>query len=127
VLNVPGVSPGDQEDIYSTGEGLVVITTRGKLVFVAESFPLPLARKLTALVLDAQGGGEMRMARWGETESAPTSVSARAVSGEAAGQPGQTLSTGPLSSSPLSADLVRFFQSCGVLKAVVDASLRAAH
>ena len=39
-----------------------MITTRGKMVFVAESFPLPLARKLTALILDAQGGGgAMRM------------------------------------------------------------------
>ena len=50
------------EQVYSTNEGPVVITTRGKLVFVAESFPLPLARKLTALILDAQGGGAMRMA-----------------------------------------------------------------
>jgi hypothetical protein len=40
----------------------VVITTRGKMVFVAESFPLDLARKLTALILDAQGSGELRMA-----------------------------------------------------------------
>ena len=45
------------EQVYSTDEGPVVITTRGKLVFVAESFPLPLARKLTSLILDAQGGG----------------------------------------------------------------------
>ena len=49
------------EQVYSTDEGPVVITTRGKLVFVAESFPLPLARKLTSLILDAQGGGAMRM------------------------------------------------------------------
>ena len=52
---------GSVEQVYSTNEGPVVITTRGKLVFVAESFPLPLARKLTALILDAQGGGAMRM------------------------------------------------------------------
>ncbi len=54
-------SDGSMEQIYSTDEGPVVITTRGKLVFVAESFPLPLARKLTSLILDAQGGGAMRM------------------------------------------------------------------
>ena len=53
---------GSVEQVYSTNEGPVVITTRGKLVFVSESFPLPLARKLTALILDAQGGGAMRMA-----------------------------------------------------------------
>ncbi len=52
---------GSVEQVYSTNEGPVVITTRGKLVFVSESFPLPLARKLTALILDAQGGGAMRM------------------------------------------------------------------
>jgi hypothetical protein len=100
---------GDVEQVYSTNEGPVVITTRGKLVFVAESFPLPLAHKLTALILDAQGTGAMRMVERREFESAPS----RAVSGAPAGQ-------------PLSADLVRFFQSCGVLKAVVDAELRAA-
>jgi hypothetical protein len=97
---------GDAELVYSTNEGPVVITTRGKLVFVAESFPLPLARKLTALVLDAQGGGAMRMAQRGTESSSPRG-------GAPAGQ-------------PLSADLVRFFQSCGVMKAVIDASLRSA-
>ena len=39
---------GTEEQVYSTNEGPVVITTRGKMVFVAESFPLDLARKLTA-------------------------------------------------------------------------------
>jgi len=38
---------GESEQVFSTDEGPVVITTRGKLVFVAESFPLDLARKLT--------------------------------------------------------------------------------
>jgi hypothetical protein len=52
-----------QEQVYSTSEGPAVITTRGKLVFVAESFPLDLARQLTALLLDAQGTGEMKMAQ----------------------------------------------------------------
>jgi hypothetical protein len=46
---------GESEQVFSTDEGPVVITTRGKLVFVAESFPLDLARKLTGLILDAQG------------------------------------------------------------------------
>jgi hypothetical protein len=55
--------PLSQEQVYSTNEGPVVITIRGKLVFVAESFPLELARKLTALVLDAQGAGELHLAQ----------------------------------------------------------------
>ena len=59
-LNAPS-GDGSVEQVYSTDEGPVVITTRGKLVFVSESFPLPLARKLTSLILDAQGGGAMRM------------------------------------------------------------------
>jgi hypothetical protein len=92
---------GDEEQVYSTNEGPVVITTRGKLVFVSESFPLPLAHKLTSLILDAQGGGALRMA------AAP-----RPSIPQPAGQ-------------PLSADLVRFFQSCGVMKAVVDAAIDA--
>jgi hypothetical protein len=106
--DTPGVASGDHEEMFSTNEGPVLITTRGKFVFVAESFPLPLARKLTTLVLDAQGGGEMRMAgRGGSPVAAP-----HEIPGAPAGQ-------------PLSADLVRFFQNCGVMKAVVDASVRA--
>jgi hypothetical protein len=98
---------GDMEQVYMTNEGPVVITTRGKFVFVAESFPLPVARKLTALVLDAQGGGEMRMAQ---------DRGAETFSPRGEGPAGQ----------PLSADLVRFFQNCGVTKAVVDAATRSA-
>jgi hypothetical protein len=55
--------PLSQEQVYTTSEGPVVITVRGKLVFVAESFQLDLARQLTALVLDAQGTGEVRLAQ----------------------------------------------------------------
>ncbi|HTW62325.1 MAG TPA: hypothetical protein VMD55_11000 [Terracidiphilus sp.] len=95
---------GDVEQVYSTNEGPVVITTRGKLVFVSESFPLPLAHKLTALILDAQGTGAMRMAQ---------AQMPHAGAGAPVGQ-------------ALSADLVHFFQNCGVMKAVVDASLRSA-
>jgi hypothetical protein len=92
------------EQVYSTSEGPVVITTRGKLVFVAESFPLDLARKLTSLILDAQGTGELKMA---DTTQPFTS----------------TLDSGPRQS--LSGNLVRFFSNCGVMKAAVDAALRA--
>ena len=96
---------GSVEMRYLTNEGPVVITTRGKLVFIAESFPLPLARKLTALILDAQGGGAMRQA------SAPRPA-------KPSGQPDL---------QPLSADLARFLEDYGVMKVAVDAELRAIH
>jgi hypothetical protein len=93
------------EQVYSTKEGPVVITTRGKMVFVAESFPLDLARKLTALILDAQGTGEIHLAQ--------------------AAQPGggPTLNTENL--APLTGGLIRFLSECGVMKAPVRAAMQA--
>jgi len=107
------------EQVYQTDEGPVVITVQRNLVFVAESFPLPLARQLTALIIGAQGTGEMRTAQMGpglrlfDAPGGPMSFA------QPSGQ--------PVFAPPLSADLVRFFQSCGVMKAVVDAALRTAH
>ncbi|MGC9159338.1 MAG: hypothetical protein ACP5FH_10135 [Terracidiphilus sp.] len=92
------------EQVYSTSEGPVVLTIRGRMLFVAESFPLELARKLAALVLDAQGSGAMQMA-----ETAPPGVT--------------TPDSGPW--QPLTGDLVRFFSDCGVMKAAVDAGFQA--
>jgi hypothetical protein len=97
--------PGVEEQVYSTGEGPVVITTRGKLVFVAESFDLDLARKLAALILDAQGTGELQMTQ--TTQPAPAGLY-------------------PESMEPLTAGLIRFFSNCGVMKAAVDGELRGA-
>jgi hypothetical protein len=108
-------SDGSVEQVYSTDEGPVVITTRGKLIFVAESFPLPLARKLTSLILDAQGGGAMRMTSIPQPSVAPDST--RAVAESTAAPSGQP--------STLTGDLVHFFGECGVMKAAVDAELRA--
>lgn len=42
---------------YATNEGPVLITVRGRYVFVAEGFSLDLARALAARVLDAQAEG----------------------------------------------------------------------
>jgi hypothetical protein len=53
--------PGN-EVVYSTSEGPVLITVRGKFVFVSESFDLPTARKLADLLIDGQGTGEIRTA-----------------------------------------------------------------
>jgi len=96
---------GDEEQVFSTSEGPVVITTRGKLVFVAESFPLDTARKLTGLILDAQGTGDLKMA--GLVPVTPA--------GERLARPRM---------QPLSSDLVRFISDCGVMKAVVDGAIR---
>jgi hypothetical protein len=92
------------EQVYSTNEGPVVITTRDKMVFVAESFPLDLARKLTALILDAQGTGEIHLAQMARP-SAPA------------------LKTEKL--EPLTGSMVHFFSDCGVMKAAVNAAMKA--
>jgi hypothetical protein len=43
------------EQIYKTSEGPALISTQGNMVFVSESFDLPLARKLEFLMVGAQG------------------------------------------------------------------------
>jgi hypothetical protein len=96
----PASLPGER--LFSTSEGKVLITTRGNLVFVAESFDLDLARKLTALVLDAQATGEIHAAK-----------TIAATDGIATGE-------------PLTANLIRFFSNCGVMKSAVSAAMQAA-
>lgn len=89
---------------FSTSEGPVLILTRGNLVFVAESFDLPLAYRLGELLLDAQGTGALQMA----AQPLPPAPFA-------AGQP----------RDPLTGSLVRFLSQCGVMKFAVDAALGA--
>jgi hypothetical protein len=101
---------GTVEQVYSTTEGPVVITTRGKLVFVTESFDLPLARKLTSLVLDAQGSGALQMASLHRPSAAHRMRPVVAKT-----QPRE----------PLSDSLVRFLSKCGIMKTIVDATLEA--
>lgn len=91
------------EKVYSTNEGPVVITTRGKMVFVAESFDLEQARKLASLVLDAQGTGDLKMA----------------------GVVGPSMPASQF--RPLSGDLVHLFAESGVMKAAVQAGLKLNH
>jgi hypothetical protein len=89
---------GTVEQVFTTNEGPVTITTRGKLVFVAESFDLPMARRLAQMVLDAQGTGDLKSAQltWPAVE----------LNGGAC-----TLSGG----------LVHLFAESGVMKSAVDA------
>ena len=113
----PPASTQDLEEIFTTTEGPVLITTRGKLVFVAESFPLPLARQLTALILDAQGSGELKMASTSLAQpQTPRAPSFGLLTGEKVGEH---------SSEPLTANLIRFLSNCGVMKAAVTAAIHA--
>src|ERR1019366_4399162 len=120
------------EQAFSTTEGPVVITTRGNLVFISESFSLDLARKLTSLVLDAQGAGEMKMPYKKQPSGAPSHLRApslRVLSGARVGShEAQSAASAFASQSrqPLTGDLVHFLSNCGVIKAVVDAEVRSA-
>jgi len=111
---------GDLETIFTTSEGPVLIVVRGKLVFVAESFDLELAHKLATLVLDGQSTGDLE-----ETQLLRRSVGAP--------EPALSLSKGldfetwdPNASHTLSGGLVHFFSSNGVMKAAVEAGMKAA-
>jgi hypothetical protein len=78
------------------------------MVFVAESFDLDLARKLTALVLDAQGTGPLKMAGIAQSAGSPGAPSLDTKIGE-----------------PLTAGLIRLFSSYGVMRAAVTAAMQA--
>jgi hypothetical protein len=145
--------PASLEQVYSTSEGPVVITTRGKLVFVAESFPLELARQLTALVLDAQGTGAMRLAQSAPSASLTVQTAARTLnSALGEGTPGVGAPNpdsgswrsknpdhlGPPEPAPrlpegfdaenretLTGNLIRFLSDCGVMKTAVEAAAQA--
>jgi hypothetical protein len=121
--------PIAEEQVYSTNEGPVVITTRGKRVFVSESFDLDLARKLASLILDAQGTGELHQAG--------SSLPDRPISPPGApGLDSETWESRNLDHrafaardseimEPLTGSLVRFLSNCGVMKAAVSAAVKA--
>ncbi len=97
---------GTVEQVFTTNEGPVLITTRGKLVFVSESFDLDQARKLTNLILDAQGTGDLQTAELVRPSIPPTPATS-------------------IGGSTLSGGLVRLFAQSGVMKAAVQAGLKA--
>jgi GH43 family beta-xylosidase len=100
-------SDGSVEQVWTTNEGPVVITRRGKMVFVSESFDLPIARKLADLILSSQGSGALESTHLEWPQGAmPVSI-----------EPGLRDS--------LTDPLVRLMSNCGVSKAVVDAGLYA--
>lgn len=101
---------GSVEKVFNSEEGPVVITRRGKHVFVSESFDLPLARKLATLILNTQGSGPLQSA---------------SVDPIAPGLPAETVR--PVPSEDLTDPVVHFLSNCGVTKVVVDAAMQAAH
>jgi hypothetical protein len=53
---------GDDEQVYSTNEGDVLIALKDDQVFVAEGFDLALARKLRDSVEEVQSSGPLQVA-----------------------------------------------------------------
>ncbi|HMG87012.1 MAG TPA: hypothetical protein VK574_14865 [Terracidiphilus sp.] len=106
-----GQADGTVEQVYSTDEGPVVITRRGKMVFVSESFDLPQARKLATLILGSQGSGPLQSASLGRPDALPGS---------------HELTDGNVAHETLTEPVVHFLSNCGVMKAAVDAAVDAA-
>jgi hypothetical protein len=101
---------GTVEQVYSTDEGPVVITRQRKMVFVTESFDLPHARKLATLILGSQGNGPLQSASARQPGSSPGTLE---------------LARENIPSETLTEPMVHFLSNCGVVKAAVDAALRA--
>lgn len=59
----------DDERVYSTSEGDVLLSIKGNEVWVSEGFELPTATKLREMITSAQGTGPLQEAK---TESVPT-------------------------------------------------------
>ncbi|KAA6457623.1 hypothetical protein DYQ86_22655 [Acidobacteria bacterium AB60] len=108
-----GTSSDNIEQVFTTDEGPVLITIRGKQVFVAESFDLTTARKLTAMILEAQGTGELRTTQLTQPRSPQPAPSAAPL-------------TIPVPATTLSGGLVHLFAESGVMKSAVDAAMKAA-
>jgi hypothetical protein len=83
----------ENEQIYKTNEGPVLIASIGDAVFVSESFDLPLARKLEFLMVGAQQGN----------------TAGQAVARKDAAEPAYGL-TG---------SMVKFFAGCGMMRAAL--------
>ena len=90
----------DEEQIYSTPEGDVLLVLSGRSVFVSEGFDLDVARKLQALTVAAQGHGSLNIAQ---------------EKGSEAHQKGSGHSALP-SDSELSASLIRVMSGAGMMK-----------
>ncbi|MGD0799059.1 MAG: hypothetical protein ABR910_15190 [Acidobacteriaceae bacterium] len=88
----------DDEQVYTTNEGDVLLSREGSGVFVSEGFPVSLARKLRDLIGAVQSEGPLQVAGLGGGRA----VEGRAAEGRAA--------------EDLGMRLVREFSSAGVMK-----------
>ena len=79
------------------------------MVFVSESFDLPLARKLATLILGSQGSGPLQSA------SITNRTSGNSIQFIGENTPPESL-TGPM---------VHFLSHCGVTRAVLDAAVQS--
>ncbi len=121
ISSAPGGSSGEQ--VYSTDEGPVVITRHGPMVFVSESFNLDLARKLTTLILDAQGSGELRLAGYAPRDVRRVPQLQR-VSLQRPQRSGMSTELPHAPDTALTDSLVHFLSNCGVMKGAVDAAFQ---
>jgi hypothetical protein len=119
------VNNGVEEQTFSTNEGPVVISKRGKLVFVTESFNLELARKLTTLVLDSQGSGEMKFAGGAYPQKPGVALLQQASFTRVRDHRAASQQATEPASEGLTDSLVRFLSNCGVMKVAVDAAFQA--
>ena len=85
---------GDDEQVYTTNEGDVLLSMDGTGVFVSEGFPLALARKLRDSITSVQANGPLQVAG--------------AVEGK-----------GPGAGNDPGLSLVRMFSSAGAMKAAM--------
>jgi hypothetical protein len=60
---------GDNEQVFTTNEGDVLLSITGRSVFVSEGFSLSLARKLRDSIASVQSEGPLRMAVQGHEPS----------------------------------------------------------
>lgn len=97
---------GPDELVYNSNEGPMLISTQGRLVFVSESFPLPLARKLEFLMVGAQKGVEANVA------TARLRLMRSPVSSSMS-------SSGSSFAGSLTGGLVDFIQGCGMMRAAL--------
>ena len=112
-VNSAEISEGTTEQVWTTDEGPVVITRKGKMVFVSESFDLPVARKLAILILGSQGSGPLKNASIPDHPSVFSSA--------------PRLSEEALLSRSLTSPMVHFMSNCGTIKSVMESATQATH
>jgi len=93
----------EDEEVYSTSEGDVLLTRTGTGVFVSEGFPLELARKLRDLVESVQSDAPLQIAGDGMRDLTPIDLTPT--------DPGMSM--------------VRLMSSAGAMKAAMDADAAA--